>query len=275
MLKTIQYGLRSSGFSSLVDLRLEVPTTHDVGTLADALSLDARQRLRHLQIDIVDATGPSGSRDYMCEEYNWDGDATGYLNSMYLPSTRQHKFPNRKHQGELFAFVSSCRNLESLGLAATHYLEIEKLDWKPLRGLKVLSLNRFWAHDWALIKLLSPPPDSPLKPAIVRVNFQDVKLDVESGDWSNVLRFLRLQCPDLEYSHFRQCTYFEEHPNHEHNNRPWENVSMIWTDSKTDSDEHNELAKVLAAKAGGSVYYPDAHDFYDVDWDEEGSVASH
>lgn len=274
MLETIKYGLQSPAFSSLVDLRLKIPTTHDVGILADALSIDARQRLRHLQIDIVDATGPSGSRDYMCEEDNWDGAITTYLASMYLPSQRQHKSPNRKYQDELFAFVASCRNLESLGMAATHYLEIEKLDWKPLRGLKVLSLNRFWAYDWALIKLLSPPPDSSLEPAIVRVNFEDIKLDVKSGDWSNVLRFLRLQCPDLEYSHFFQCTYFGEHPNYEHNNRPWENVSMIWTDSKTDKDELDELAKILAAKAGGPTYYPDADDFYDIGWDEEGSSSS-
>lgn len=146
ILDTLQYGLKCAAFASLSSLDLEVPTTHDVGQLAMALGPDVRGRLRHLRLVIVDRTGPSGSYDYFSEEGNWDGALTQEdapeLN--YFPSNWQVKYPNQQHQDKMFDLVNSCRNLESLEIKATQFLDLDMLADKWSLNLRVLSLARFW-----------------------------------------------------------------------------------------------------------------------------------
>lgn len=62
--------------------------------------------------------------------------------SMYFPNNRQVQYPNQQHQDETFDFITSCRNLESLEIKATQFLNLDMLGDKSA-NLKVLSLARF------------------------------------------------------------------------------------------------------------------------------------
>lgn len=258
MVQTIRYGLRSHALSSLSRLDLEVPTTHDVAALSVALGQDSRDKLQHLRLVIVDQTGPSGSHEYTEEEDNWDGALTqeSVFESGYYPSNWQIKYPNQQHQDKMFDFVRSCRNLESLQIEATQFLDLDMLasNWSP--NLKVLSLTRFWTRASSLVKLLSAPDGSGMRPRALRASLHDIKIRAAGGDWSVVFGHLRERCPDLEFAHWYQLAYLSGHPHYSRNNRPWENVSDVWTENETDYREQNALIKCLVAKAGGVDCYP-------------------
>lgn len=271
MLRTIQYGLKSDAFASLSSLDLEVPTTHDVAVLSEALGQNAREKLRHLRLAIVDQTGPSGSHDYRTEEDNWDGALTqeAAAESGFYPSNWQLKYPNQQHQDEMFQFVASCRNLESLEIKATQFLDLDMLASRWCQNLKVLSLARFWTCASSLVKLLSAPFISGQKARIVRVSLHDIKIRANGGDWPVIFKHLREQCPDLEFCHMYQLAYLHGHPSYEHNNRPWENLNDLWTSDGTDLREKNALLRCLVAKAGGADHYPwhgQQDDLVDEDW---------
>ncbi|KAI5860044.1 hypothetical protein GGS23DRAFT_246274 [Durotheca rogersii] len=210
LLNTFYHALLLPAFRHVVDLRLELPTTRDIGLLAGALSQEARSMLQHLLLRVVDETGPGGSQSYRNESQNDDGTENGYLESGYFPSNWQHKFPNQAHQDELFALVSSCRNLRCLAIDATHYLDLDRLHWLPSRGLEMLSLQRLWASEESLIRLLSPSPESTHKPVIRRANLEHVQFKPGGGTWLTVFRFLEKECPDLEYYSLNRCSHFED-----------------------------------------------------------------
>ncbi|KAJ0165324.1 hypothetical protein CTA2_11629 [Colletotrichum tanaceti] len=260
VIATVQYGLKSPALHHLVDLSLSLPSTWHVGRLGSALSQDARDRLAHLQLVIVDETGPSGSLKYtLGEDGNDNGDLTSVLDSGYAPSNIQVAYPNREHQEELWRFVASCRNLESLAIEATHYLQLEQLNWSPAlgsRGLQNVSLRRVWANVPSIRRLLSASSGSKMSPAIRRVVLDDVKIYADGGNWEVVFKHLRANCPDLELVRAEQLSYFSEHPRFAHNNRPWENVANVWTaDNVEDNDDVtylHMLHKMLVQRSGSS-----------------------
>lgn len=272
----IQYGLRSPALHHLVDLSLSLPSTWHVGQLGSALSQDARDRLCHLQLVIVDETGPSGSLSYtLGEDGNDNGDMTSVLESSYAPSNVQVAYPNREHQAELWRFVASCRNLESLAIEATHYLQLEQLDWSPplgSRGLKNILLRRMWANASSIRRLLSTSSGSKMRPAVRRVVLDDVKIYADGGNWEVVFNHLRTNCPDLELVRAEQLSYFSEHPRYAYNNRPWENFANVWTaDNAEDNNDTRYLHminKMMIQRSGSSGRgYPVFLD--DWEWEDE------
>jgi len=107
---TILHGLRAPAFQHLVTLRLAVPSTHDIGKLAAGMSEDMKQQLQHLSLEIIDCSGPGGSRHYRFgqeDEYyretkrHQDDTMTSVYDSKYAPGNFQEKYPNREHQKEL------------------------------------------------------------------------------------------------------------------------------------------------------------------------------
>jgi hypothetical protein len=261
---TILHGLRSQAFQHLVDLRLTVPGTHDIGKLAGGMSDDVKLQLKHLWLAVVDKTGPGGCWDYRFElefspeEYE-DGTLTNVEDSGYAPSNLQAQYPNRDYQSEVWGFIQSCRNLESLAVHCTHYLSLDLLNWEPgpkSKGLHALSLARVYAHTSTLINLLAAPP-SEAEPSIARrVEFREVKIYPDGGDWSTVCRWLADSCPKLEFFFPYNIGYFSSHPNFCGNNRPWENTNDIWTTSDEDNKSLVAIMGKLVKKAGGRHNYP-------------------
>ncbi|KAK1721055.1 hypothetical protein BDP67DRAFT_82168 [Colletotrichum lupini] len=277
VLATVKHGLTSPGFQHLVDLSFAVPSTWHIGQLAGGLSQDARDRLRKLRLVIVDETGPSGSAQYTkIEEENNDGDRTTILGSV-APSNVQATYPNREHQDALWVLVASCPKLEALGIEATHYLNLDVQQWDNPRFkskyLRDLSLRRIWTNIPSLLQLLSAVPLSSQDSAIRRVNFDDVKIHWDGGNWEDVFAHLRTNCPDLELFRAEQLSYFSNHPRYEHNNRQWENYNSIWTDDY-DEDANDRLFlqmldMKLIKKAGSREDYPVSVYDYDSEMEEE------
>lgn len=260
-LDTIFHGLQSPAFESLVALTLRVPTTHDAARLGAALDQDARLRLRHLKIVIVDSTGPSGSVDYTCEEDNEDGQMSVLIESGYVPSSWHARHPNQTHQGDMFDFVTSCRSLKHLSLEATQYLDLDRLDLTSLGRLEVISLSRFWATMPSLLGLATP--------LTRRVILYDIKVRGDDGQWSQLFRRLREDCPYLDYFHIYQCSYLGTHPSYEHNNRPWENSNPLWTCDEEDAAQLRGLIARMMRLAGGRAAYPGENDYYEPEYPEE------
>lgn len=269
MLSTIQHGLKSDAFASLETLELQVPTPHDVAVLAEALDYDAWQRLRHLRVAIVDATGPSGSPAYRKEEGNWDGDfeLDDADSSGFYPSNWQIKHPNQRHQDKLFEFISSCRNLEVLEINATHFLDLDMLASMWSSNLKALSLERVWVSVPSLLELLSPPGGSGQRSNMFCVSLHDIRIRRDGGDWSVVFQHLRNHCPDLEFCHIHQLAYFDGHPCQEDeceaydefwsmNIAPdWESAEkQLWTLSPEDHCERDRLVECLRARVERAAF---------------------
>ncbi|KZL81701.1 hypothetical protein CI238_08561 [Colletotrichum incanum] len=265
VIATLQYGLRSSAFCHLVDLSLMVPSTWHAGQLGDALSQDAKDRLSHLRLVIVDETGPSGSVEYIrVEEGNYDGDLDTILTSGHAPSNVQVAYHNKDYQNDLWCFVASCQNLKSLAIEATHYLQLDLLDWNPTsgsRGLRNISLRRVWASVSSIRRLLSASSGSTMPAAIQRVALDDVKIYEDGGNWDEVFDHLLARCPDLQIFCVTQLSYFTGHPRYEHNNKPWENYSSVWTEYDDENNNDRKLLhminKKMIQRAGSSRYnYP-------------------
>ncbi|OHW91964.1 hypothetical protein CSPAE12_09422 [Colletotrichum incanum] len=266
VIATLQYGLRSSAFCHLVDLSLMVPSTWHAGQLGDALSQDAKDRLSHLRLVIVDETGPSGSVEYIrVEEGNYDGDLDTILTSGHAPSNVQVAYHNKDYQNDLWCFVASCQNLKSLAIEATHYLQLDLLDWNPTsgsRGLRNISLRRVWASVSSIRRLLSASSGSTMPAAIQRVALDDVKIYEDGGNWDEVFDHLLARCPDLQIFCVTQLSYFTGHPRYEHNNKPWENYSSVWTEYDDENNNDRKLLhminKKMIQRAGSSRYnYPE------------------
>jgi hypothetical protein len=252
ILVTVQAGLRSPALQSLVDLRLSVPCTRDIGVLVNGMSSKARNQLRHLSLQIKDATGPSGDEDYSrTEEDNDDGLLEDAFESGFCPSNVQVAYPNRKHQDEIWNFVGSCSNLESLSLEFTHYLDLGRLRWlksETSPGLRVLRLSRMYTNVASVVELLSPHPQVGRQSVLRRLFLSDLKAQTEGGNWITLVRHLGDNCPDLEFCTLTQLTYFTNHPRFQRNNRIWENVRSVWTEDKEEEKAIEDLLETLTEK---------------------------
>lgn len=129
VMDTILHGLGSQAFQHLTDLRLALPGTHDIGKLAAGIPDNVKQQLKHLYLEVVDESGPGGSLGLSF----FDG-----------PSNLQAQYPNQDYQDEVWAFIASCNNLESLGLHCTHCLSLERLNWKPGPNFRGQSVSVFY-----------------------------------------------------------------------------------------------------------------------------------
>ncbi|KAI0157510.1 hypothetical protein GGR57DRAFT_501121 [Xylariaceae sp. FL1272] len=275
VLSTIMYCLRSPSLEHLTTLHLTVPGTHEVGLLAAGLTNDMKMQLKDLWIKVVDSSGPGGSRHhtYEYEADIWDditdrvltrgsdryqdGTLTDPSESGYPQSNLQIRHPNREHQNEVWDFVSSCPNLDYLGISATHYLDLERLEVASRRKpLRALYLSRMHTKASTLIDILraacGPQAPSPIR----RVEFYDLKIKPDGGSWKDVFEYLEKECPDLQFFCPNNIGYLSDHEHFEHNNRPNENSSDLWTEWEADCEALASIIKSLVVKAGGTIHYP-------------------
>ncbi|VUC30895.1 unnamed protein product [Clonostachys rosea] len=259
-----QNTLASPSFQYLTDLTLDLPCTYHVGEFAKGLDQQARDRLLHLKIGIKDCTGDVGCRDHLqIRESGEPGERDGDVQrpNTYPFSNVQRQFPNQGCQDAMWDFVASCPNLLSLCIEATQFLDLDRMDWKKSpnsRGLRVLSLDRVWVSVSSVKSLLQPHSTSSAAPALRRINFHEVKMHTEGGNWEDLFVHLREACPDLECSRMHQLTYFTHHDRYEENTTPHENVSDVWSTEETDLEELSSLVETLTKKAGGEEFYPEA-----------------
>jgi hypothetical protein len=262
LMNTLQYGLSSPGFINLVDLRLALPSAWHIALLAEALPQNTRDRLKHLGLTIVDSTGPSGDPHYtICdnEAEAPDGDLTEAHVSGYPPSNVQYAYPDRDHTDKLWSFITSCSNLETLGVEGTRYLRLQQRKWIPgpqSKGLQNIYLNRVWTDVDSILGLLKAPPTSESPSALRKFIMDDVKIYENGGNWETVFTHLRTHCPNLEFFHPDQLTYWSSHPRCRSNNRIWENSSRIWTYEDEDEIALEKVLRACVKKAGGVEYYP-------------------
>ncbi|KAH7140306.1 hypothetical protein B0J13DRAFT_586067 [Dactylonectria estremocensis] len=256
---TVQYGLALPAWEHLVQLRLVIPCTRDVYRFTHTMSSEARGRLRHLAIHITDETDDAGNSLIENTGDSDDDVADGVASVVNIPASNlQIEFPNKAHQSYLWDFVASCPNLESLCVAATHYLDLDQLKWhKPSRsrGFRALYLDRVYTSIPSIIELLCPHPESKGCAQLRFLELHDVKVHTNGGNWSDLFAYLASQCPDLALCIVEQLTYFSAHPNYEENGRIWENYREIWSDRGEDMDELRELTRKLVRKAGGRGSY--------------------
>ncbi|KAH7134033.1 hypothetical protein EDB81DRAFT_588987, partial [Dactylonectria macrodidyma] len=222
----IRSGLQTSTFDHLTDLRLELPSTYFVEQTVDGMDQEARNRLKHLYIRILDQTGVAGCHEWLGTLLDDDSDALDGTTELdfnspnpYPFSNLQFEYPNIDHQLGLWEFVSSCRNLESLGIEATHYLDLTMLRFgeaPALLNLRVLTLSRLYITSSSLINLCNR--NMPLSTSteyqpcqLQRLSLKDVKIYEDGGDWDEVFTFLLVHCPRLEVVWFHLLTYFCEH----------------------------------------------------------------
>ncbi|PNH28022.1 hypothetical protein BJF96_g8673 [Verticillium dahliae] len=230
----------SPAFQHVTDLRLQVPSTHYIGELANALDMEARTRLKHLQVVIMDQTGSCGNRDFSsrADPNHRDDMADGVIDddpeeedeANFPYSNVQRMYPNRKHQEALWAFVRCCHNLEALYIQGSHFLDLDLLGWSTAtdskwQGLQVLALSRVYVSPDSLLDLIRPHPEVQGTSRLCRISLDDVKM--REGKWALVFNYLNDECSDLECGKFFNLTYFTEHESYEHNNRIHENSITV------------------------------------------------
>ncbi|KAH8885646.1 hypothetical protein GQ53DRAFT_845316 [Thozetella sp. PMI_491] len=262
MISTIQYGLSRPGLAHLTDLRLELPSPRDVGRLAEALAPEARGRLQHLHIEIMDSTGPNGRMAEFPDPEDhiiFDEDDDNLWRSWSPPSNVQESYPNRACQGQLWALVASCPNLESLGIRATHFLQLDLLDWKPAanaKGLQTLVLNRLWTDVESLLRLFMARPES-----LRRIALGSIKLYADGGHWADVFRTLHRECTNLDYCDIVSLTYFSQHerfkpPASMYTSAFMRMKHLVWSKCDEEEEALSALKSWLVEKAGGRERYP-------------------
>ena len=236
-------GLVIANLEGLTTLDLKLPCTHDFLELSEKLSDATCNRLRHLGIGITDATGENGHRGYIQHATRErDNDDT------YPASSLQKQYPNSVYNDGVFELVARCRNLITLEVSGTHYLNGSSLVLPDL--LITLKLRRIRFDASYLGTLLSQ---------VSKIYLDDVELT--TGFWNDVWKILLL-CLSLTYLETRLCTYARSNP-HAPGVRDW----LLRCDDNPDivtplDDEYGEyeglreVIKMLVKRAGGREFYP-------------------
>ncbi|KAI1349069.1 hypothetical protein F5Y01DRAFT_317115 [Xylaria sp. FL0043] len=226
---TILLGLRSQAFENLVDLRLALISMHDAWKLATGVPDNVKQQLKHLYLEAI-KTFTSGP---------WNPNAP---------------------LSEIWSFVESCNNLESLGLQCDFWLDLNRLNWKlgpNSKGLRSLYLHRACVTASSLISLLAARHNDTEKPVARRVQFVEVCID--KGDWSTVFDWLMDDCPRLEFFDAHEIGYTRFHPNAYLRWGLPSNMRAdrkIWSRHSLDISSIKAVMHKLAEKAGGESRYP-------------------
>ncbi|KAF2473453.1 uncharacterized protein BDR25DRAFT_341510 [Lindgomyces ingoldianus] len=235
-------------FPFLTELRLALPCTYDFAVLNKAMSDEATRRLRHLYLEYVDATGAGGDNSYLL----WAEDENGYDGDEgFPPSNLQEKYLNYDYMPDICILVGRCSNLESLGLHATHYLNLDELDWKPSgTGLRNIYIYRAMVHFDTLKKLLSAADGESSNIIAMKLGYVQL-LDhawVEIFDHllrADAMKYFSIE--DLNYAHRGGSAHLRAF-----NCRLWENCNTIWTENAVDQDRLQDIVKKIL-DAGGLV----------------------
>lgn len=233
-------------FRFLTELRLILPCTYDFAALNNVMSDEATGRLQHLYLEYIDATGPGGDNEYT----RWAEDEEGDMGDDDCPlSNLQEQYPNENYMDDICSLVGRCSNLVSLGLHATHYLDLDELDWKPTEaGLKNLYIYRAKVSFKTLKQLLSAADGE--SPNIIAIKLSYVEL--LDHTWSEIFDHIMradaiklFSIDNLNYAHRGDSAHLREF-----NSRIWENASTIWTDNSADLLRLQNLVKKVLDGGG-------------------------
>ncbi|VUC29183.1 unnamed protein product [Clonostachys rosea] len=260
----VEYGFQTEAFAYLQDLRIFVPGTYNIKDYLFGMSQTARDRLKNLFIGITDATGAAGCLEYKNPYRHGRGDLDGtdhdsqWTAPFNPPSRLQLYRPNRRYQDNLWEFVSSCNNLVSLGVMATHYLDLRNVKWENASGLNDLSelyLSRVYVDMESILRLLLPKNWDGTAPATVQnLTLEEVKIHQDGGTWCQVTDFLWENCTNLKHLSLSRLSYFYDHARFW---RPDETINgcerIIATSSEEDIDSIRRIVGRFLEGDGGIV----------------------
>jgi hypothetical protein len=258
----------STELRMLTNLRLTLFSTYDIATIGSHISDTVACQLQRLHLEYTDGTGPGGDREYTRYSDGWGGDdEDGDENMPY--SNLQRRYKNTEYMPAVCAFVSRCHNLKTLGIEGTQCFDLASLDWKPRNGgLEGIYLSRAVATASQLVSLLSPSPSSPTSTSNIKA-FQIDEVQLFDETWADVFDHLA-SCPHLNYIHVYNLVYAKAGESAHHrrsNNRPWENVSVIWSENNKDQSSLRRVVREVEGRGGSSSVDVDDLDSSD---DEDG-----
>ncbi|VUC26878.1 unnamed protein product [Clonostachys rosea] len=251
----------------ITSLQLKVPSTYHAAQAFKAVLPDRPLQLQNLLVEILDSSGKSGSRDYLMESYKDDDDVDGTseeteideealdYNASFNRSHLQRRYPNRRHQKELWDCISPCINLETLSIQGTHYLDLDQLAWpksSAWAGLRVLSLGRLYSGVTKiekLIRLFGRPA------RLEKLIIDDVKMPLNGGVWGAVLYLLQEECSKLEFFFVYNLGYFVDCGMGCGLSSP-EDGTVIDSDDDRDLEPLKELVHTFADRYGSSDTWP-------------------
>ncbi|KAK7226972.1 hypothetical protein V2G26_014975 [Clonostachys chloroleuca] len=258
---------QTNSSSRITSLQLKVPSTYHAAQAFQAILPDQPVQIRSLLIEILDSSGKSGSRDYLRESYMEDEDVDGTAeeseddeaaldyDSSFDRSLLQRRYPNRRHQQELWECITLCKTLEALSIQGTHYLDLGQLRWPGVSNftdLRVLHLGRLYSGVTPIQKLIKRWG----RPAsLQKLIIDDVKMPLDEGIWGAVLHFLLDECPDLELFFVYNLSYFSDVGRACGLSSP-EDGTVIDSSEDDDSEPLEELVHTFADKCGSSDTWP-------------------
>jgi hypothetical protein len=188
-------------------------------------------------------------------EESEDDDAALDYDSSFDRSPLQRRYPNRRHQQELWECITLCKNLEALSIQGTHYLGLDQLRWpgaSNFTDLRVLHLGRLYSGVTPIQKLIKQWG----RPAsLQKLIIDDVKMPLDEGIWGAVLHFLLDECPNLELFFVYNLSYFSDVGRRCGLSSP-EDGTVIDSSERDDLDPLEELAHIFAGKCGSSDTWP-------------------
>ncbi|CAH0058255.1 unnamed protein product [Clonostachys solani] len=270
LLPEIEYAFQTEAFTYLQDLRVSLLGTYNVRGYLFGMSQVARDRLKNLFIGITDAMGAAGCHEYISKSRGEteDLDGTVYESRETVvktpPSHLQLYKPNRRYQDNLWEFISSCHNLTSLGVKATHYLDLRNLTRKGyarLNGLSELYLSRVYVDEKSILRLLlSEKWDKTTPASLQNLTLEVVKMHVDGGTWCQVMQVLWDHCTNLNYLSLSMLSYFLSHP------RAWSlderyygSEEIIATRSEEDIDSVRRIVDRFLEREGGILNCPEVY----------------
>ncbi|KAF2652027.1 hypothetical protein K491DRAFT_681671 [Lophiostoma macrostomum CBS 122681] len=233
---------------TVTDLQLALPCTYDFTVVSEVIPSDLLNRLRHLRLQVVDATGAYGHR--------WYGNIS-YDEANIENSNLQEAYPNGDHSSGIQSIVRRCTNLKTLGVSVAQEVHLDLAAWTPNGGgLETLYLHRTTHTAEELIRIMSPAHDFRGADRLYAIWLEEVVL--KSGTWLQVFThllarpsFSYLRVDNLGYDKHGASSHLWETPDY-----PTEESEHIWSLSKTDHTSLNRLVRHLIAKAGGQDLYP-------------------
>ncbi|TLD06249.1 uncharacterized protein PgNI_08495 [Pyricularia grisea] len=255
LMQAILFGLGGPVFArNLVDLQLTLPATKNIAEVLSAIAevnSDALKRLQHLCIVVV---------DFSNTRVNDAG--------VDIPSNLQARFPNFRHQDEVWEQLVKFPNLESLMIHASDCLDFfrlsNRLEVAPeatFTRLRVLDLTSLLSNSTRISKITRHA-----------VSLLGIPYD-EPDTWGDVFRYMRRYCRVLEFVYVKDLCYSCMHPLYL---RPepvargitiWStclnSTEALYTLSGNNAlpftDDHaalHLLVKWVADRLGGPAFYP-------------------
>lgn len=238
---------------TLTSLSLELPCAHDfVGLEGLLLESDSSNwsAVHHLYLGLTDATGPGGSEQYLFwTEDDSDGDE-------FCPmSNLQERHSNRLLSATLTRITCFFKNLKSLGLSGTQYIEMKSDLWHlEGPGLETLHLNRVWTTPKDLVAFMSPALCAETKLPWHTKHLFLSEVDLAEGTWSEIFSAIDKNATQLlgfDVENLGYTLHGESHELREPFHRRWEDSRVIWSMYEEDFEDLRTLKEGILERAGG------------------------